>query len=70
MTCVPGLGILCGNAMASRALSSHEKQRWGTNREATTMPLLFWMPMILMCGLWDIAEENTRAMMQAGAKPE
>jgi len=34
------------------------------------MPLLFWMPMILMCGLWDIAEENTRMMMQAGAKRE
>ena len=34
------------------------------------MPLLFWMPMILMRGLWDIAEENTRTMMQAGAKRE
>ena len=34
------------------------------------MPLLFWMPMILMRGLWDIAEENTRMMMRAGAKPE
>jgi hypothetical protein len=31
------------------------------------MPLLFWMPMILMCGLFDIVEENTRAIMQAGA---
>jgi hypothetical protein len=23
--------------------------------------------MILMCGLWDIAEENTRAIMQPGS---
>ena len=34
------------------------------------MPLLFWMPMILMRGLWDIAEENTRTIMQVGAKRE
>ena len=35
------------------------------------MPLLFWMPMIVMQGLWEIAEESTRTMMQAaGAKPE
>jgi hypothetical protein len=31
------------------------------------MPLLLWMPMIVMCGMWTIAEENTRAIMQAGA---
>ena len=24
------------------------------------MPFLFWMPMILMRGLWDLAEENAR----------
>ena len=34
------------------------------------MPLLFWMPMIMMRGLWDIAEENARAMMQAGGPRE
>ena len=26
------------------------------------MPLLFWMPMIMLRGLWDIAEENARAL--------
>jgi hypothetical protein len=30
------------------------------------MPLLFWMPMILMGGMWEIAEQNARMMMQAG----
>ena len=34
------------------------------------MPLLFWMPMIMMCGLWDIAEENARVIMQAGTPLE
>ena len=23
------------------------------------MPFLFWMPMIVMCGLWRAAEEDT-----------
>ncbi len=31
------------------------------------MPLLFWMPMIMLCGLWDIAQENASEIMQAGA---
>jgi hypothetical protein len=31
------------------------------------MPLLFWMPMIVMCGMWEIVEENTRAITQSGA---
>jgi hypothetical protein len=26
------------------------------------MPFLFWMPMIVMCGLWRAAEANTRAL--------
>lgn len=30
------------------------------------MPFLFWMPIIVMSGMWKIAEENTRAMLQAG----
>ena len=28
------------------------------------MPFLFWMPMIVMCGLWRAAEEDTRAMLR------
>ncbi len=27
------------------------------------MPFLLWMPMIMFFGLWDIAEENTRAIV-------
>jgi len=34
------------------------------------MPFLFWMPMIMMSGLWNIAQENTRAIMEAGAPLE
>lgn len=29
------------------------------------MPFLLWMPMIVMSGLWRIAEEHTRAILQA-----
>jgi hypothetical protein len=34
------------------------------------MPFLFWMPMIMLSGLWEIAEENAREMMQVGSQPE
>lgn len=34
------------------------------------MPFLFWMPMIVMSGMWEIVAENTRTMMQAGAPPD
>lgn len=34
------------------------------------MPFLLWMPMIMFYGLWDMAEENTRAIMQAGSPLE
>ncbi len=30
------------------------------------MPLLFWMPMIIFCGMWDIAERSTQDIMHAG----
>jgi hypothetical protein len=30
------------------------------------MPFLFWMPMIVMCGLWRTAEEDTRALFPLG----
>jgi len=26
------------------------------------MPFLFWMPMIVMCGLWKAAEEDARTL--------
>jgi len=26
------------------------------------MPFLFWMPMIVMCGLWRAAEEDARTL--------
>jgi hypothetical protein len=29
------------------------------------MPFLFWMPMIVMSGMWKIAEENSRAILRA-----
>jgi hypothetical protein len=25
------------------------------------MPFLLWLPMIIMAGMWNVAEENTRA---------
>jgi hypothetical protein len=26
------------------------------------MPFLFWMPMIVMCGLWRAADEDARVL--------
>jgi hypothetical protein len=26
------------------------------------MPFLFWLPMIVMSGLWSVAEDNSRAL--------
>jgi hypothetical protein len=37
-----------------------------SRRETTdedNMPFLFWMPMIVMCGLWRAAEEDARALI-------
>jgi hypothetical protein len=34
------------------------------------MPFLFWMPMILLSGLWNIAQENAQEIMQTGPQPE
>ena len=31
------------------------------------MPFLLWMPMIVMSGMWKIAEENTWAILQPNA---
>jgi hypothetical protein len=30
--------------------------------EDNFMPFLFWMPMIVMCGLWRAAEADTQAL--------
>jgi hypothetical protein len=32
------------------------------NRDEDDMPFLFWMPMIVMCGLWRAAEEDARTL--------
>jgi len=38
-------------------LSRHE------TTEDNVMPFLFWMPMIVMCGLWRAAEEDARSLL-------
>jgi hypothetical protein len=30
------------------------------------MPLLFWMPMIILFGMWDAAEQSAQDIMKAG----
>ena len=47
----------CRNAVAFAALSRHE------TTEDNVMPFLFWMPMIVMCGLWRAAEEDARSLL-------
>jgi hypothetical protein len=32
------------------------------------MPFLFWMPMIMLSGLLEIAGESAREMMQSGSQ--
>ena len=34
------------------------------------MPFLFWMPLIVMCGLWKAAEDDAQAMFKPACKPE
>ena len=29
------------------------------------MPFLFWMPMIVMLGMWNAAEDDSRALLKA-----
>ena len=31
------------------------------------MPFLFWLPMIIMSGLWSVAEENAGALRKLAA---
>jgi hypothetical protein len=38
------------------ALSGHETKK----QTETNMPFLFWMPMIVMCGLWRAAEDDAK----------
>ena len=46
-------------ATRSHALTLSRRE---TTDEAN-MPFLFWMPMIVMCGLWRAAEEDARALL-------
>ena len=34
---------------------------WPPTTHEADMPFLFWMPMIVMCGLWRAAEEDAKA---------
>jgi hypothetical protein len=52
----PPITKTCRNATSSRTLSRHEN-----HRDEANMPFLFWMPMIVMCGLWRAAAEDTQA---------
>ena len=47
----------CRNAVACAALSRHE------TTEDNLMPFLFWMPMIVMCGLWRAAQEDAQSLI-------
>ena len=49
----------CRNAVAFAALSRHE------TTEDNLMPFLFWMPMIVMCGLWRAAQEDAQSLIPA-----
>jgi hypothetical protein len=56
-----------------RAVADHEilsqrhpgPQRWPAGNHSdneANMPFLFWMPMIVMCGLWRAAEEDAKTL--------
>jgi len=47
----------CRNAVAFPALSRRE------TTEDNLMPFLFWMPMIVMCGLWRAAQEDAQSLI-------
>jgi hypothetical protein len=47
----------CRNAVAFAALSRRE------TTEDNLMPFLFWMPMIVMCGLWRAAQEDAQSLI-------
>jgi hypothetical protein len=49
----------CRNAAPSRTFYRHN----ANVNEAQTMPFLFWMPMIVMCGLWRAAEADVSALV-------
>jgi hypothetical protein len=47
----------CRNAASPRTLYRHEPTRNEAN-----MPFLFWMPMIVMCGLWRATEQDAQTL--------
>ncbi len=50
--------IFCRNAASPRTLFATTQNV----NEAQTMPFLFWMPMIVMCGLWRAVEDDARTL--------
>jgi len=49
------------NPVATRSHARTLSRRETTDE--ANMPFLFWMPMIVMCGLWRAAEEDARALL-------
>jgi hypothetical protein len=56
---------------ASRFLSQHDLASGvdmpRNKPKEANMPFLFWMPMIVMCGLWRAAEDDARTLFSPGA---
>ena len=57
---MPPAVIRSRNAVATRSLAQTLSRRETT--KDNLMPFLFWMPMIVMCGLWRAAEADTQAL--------
>jgi len=51
--------ILSQRGLAARVVTSPTD----ANNNEANMPFLFWMPMIVMCGLWRAAEEDAKAFL-------
>jgi hypothetical protein len=49
-----------------KVLSQHPRDHgviWPRNNQTeANMPFLFWMPMIVMCGMWRAAEEDAKIL--------
>jgi hypothetical protein len=70
---VPAPGSHSGEFDAARhraAARCHLAKQQRQQHARRPMPFLLWMPMIVMSGMWEIFEENTRAIMRAGAMPD
>jgi hypothetical protein len=49
------------NPVATRSHARTLSRRETT--EDNLMPFLFWMPMIVMCGLWRAAQEDAQSLI-------